>query len=269
MLFTNRLPLNEWNPPLLAWVRHRRHPETHDNRSVMSVQQAPMENHNDGIPFWRSPFCEGDPQQVCFPFGRYRVSSWMPLSCRRFVPKTLRACWAAVVSHHPNSPNRLRSSGPESSAWCQQKLGSHNDRRVWNIWRTSSSNVSTWSMLLGYPSIRNLLLPWVFDASILAFNKLIVNCAGMMTELCMLSSINVANGEPGRSISSRKRSPTDKCWKSRSWANREHWVPFPTPGPPVIQLGQRTDDNVRSSTKHEDDQGTGFPAGPESLSLKH
>lgn len=52
-------------------------------------------------------------------------------------------------------------------------------------------------MLLGYPSgpsIRNLLLPCVFDASIVAFNKLTVNCAGIMTELCMLSRMNVAMG---------------------------------------------------------------------------
>ncbi len=37
----------------------------------------------------------------------------------------------------------------------------------------------------------------------------------------------------------------------------------------MIQLGQRIDDDIRLSTKHEDDQGTSFPAEPESLSLEY
>lgn len=137
-------------------------------------------------------------------------------------------------------------------------------------YRTSLSNVNAWSILLGYSSIRYLFFPVVFvEVSILACNKLTVNCAGMMTELCMLSRMNVAKLEPGRSISSRKRSPTDKCWKLRSWANRAHWVPFPTPGPPAMQIRQVTDNDRGLTTKHENYKATGLPAGQENLSLKH
>lgn len=137
----------------------------------------------------------------------------MPLGCRRFVPKTLRACETAVKSHYPNIPNRSRSYDPGPSAWCQQNLvamttGGYETSDAPPL-RTLALDPCFSDTHQGHQSGTFSCL--VFDASILAFNKLTVNCAGIMTELCMLPRMNVANGEPGRSIFSRKRSPTDDC----------------------------------------------------------
>ena len=45
--------------------------------------------------------------------------------------------------------------------------------------------------------------------------------------------------------------------------------PFSNTGATCDPINKGIEFDVRSSTKHEDDQGTRFPAVPESLSLKH
>ena len=184
------------------------------------------------IPFWHDPPAEDDPRRASSLFDRYRVSFWRYLGYRRSVLTTQLVSLIAATSHRPNNQEGPRSSNPESSNLSQRNFGARTTGGD-GILSTSSSNITAWSILLGYPSIRNLLLPWVFDALILAFSKLKVNCAGMMTELWMLSLMKVANGEFSWWISSRRRSSTDRCWKPRSWASLAHWVPFLTPGPSV------------------------------------
>ena len=183
--------------------------------------------------FWRNLFLEDDTSRARSLSDRYRVSFWKHLSYRRFVSTTLLAFSIVATSHRSSNSKESSSSNPESSKLSQRNFEVRITDRD-EILRTSSSNMTIWFILLEYSSIRNLLLSWVVNALILTFSKLIVSCARMMTKLWILSLMKVTNEEFSWRISSRRRFSTNKCWKSRSWASRAHWVSFSTSESSVI-----------------------------------
>lgn len=90
-----------------------------------------------------------------------------------------------------------------------------------------------------------------------------------MTEFSMLSLMKLPKIEPGVFCSSRSKSPTEMCSKSKSSMILPHCVPFPTPGPPR-GISQGSDVWIFwKLTNNEDDLAVGTLSLLESLPLLH
>jgi hypothetical protein len=108
-----------------------------------------------------------------------------------------------------------------------------------NGWlRTSSSNLSAWSILRGNPSTRKRPLPssqpkpdFDWSAACIAFSRsLTVTSMGTISPSRMHVRIRRPYSEFGRSCSARRRSPAERWEKLNSSTRTPHCVPLPRRG---------------------------------------